>query len=180
MAEIENKTITAMNGWESLEELIRASKSGLKRSNAFGTLSTIYFDDSSVGKKIKKIIVKYGCVIDNITVVYADDRTISHGGTGGSYEEIVLDSDDYVVQIDGYIEDWQKRPEKVLSLITFKTKKGKTYGPYGRRPYANHTYSPINKKDEFSIKCGGKEIVALYGNHSSDNQFICRLGVYYK
>lgn len=150
------------------------------KSDAFGDISTNFFDDLSISKKIKKIIINYGCVIDGITLVYEDNTSVHHGGYGGNPDEVILDANDAIIEIDGYIEKWQNNPERALSLITFKTSKGKTYGPYGRRPYSNHQYDPVKKEDQFTIKNGNKEIIALYGNNSHDNNFICRLGVYWK
>lgn len=172
------KTITdVLKEWK---ELIDSENFDCTMSDAFGDVSTNSFDDISITKGIKKLIVKYGCVVDGITIVYEDDTFVHHGGYGGDPVEVLLDAGDYITQIDGYIEKWGNNPQRALSLITFKTQKGKTYGPYGRRPYSNHKYDPIKEENRFTLKNGGKKVIGFYGNNSHDNNFICRIGVYWK
>lgn len=165
---------------EEWKQLIEQEKFDCTKSASYGDISTNFFDDVSITKEIKKVIVNYGCIIDGITIVYADNTSVHHGGYGGKPVEVVFDSGDYMIQIDGYVEKWGNNPERALSLITFKTYKGKTYGPYGRRPYSNHKYDPIKEENLFSIKNDKKKIIALYGNSSHDDNFVCRIGVYWE
>lgn len=170
-------TTDAMKEWE---QLIEKDNIICTQSDAYGDVSTNYFDDISIRKEIKKLQVNYGCIIDGITIVYEDDTYVHHGGYGGTPVDILLDTDDYITQIDGYIENWDNHPQRAVSMITFKTKKGRIYGPYGHRPYANYKYAPIDEKNLFTLKNGNKKILALYGNNANDDNFICRLGVYWE
>ncbi len=167
---------------EQWDELIKNEDLNYRKSESYGDMTTNYFDDISEAKRIKKITVNYGCIIDGITITYNDNTSIHHGGVGGQPVNVLLEDNDFISEINGYFEKWKNHSEKALSLITFKTNKGKTYGPYGRRPYSNHEYQPIKEENLFEIKRDNdkEEIIAFFGNNSYDNGFISKIGVYFK
>lgn len=177
---IENDMCPMFNVLEQWEDLIENEEFECIKSEAFGDISTNYFDDILILEKINKIVVYFGCVIDGITIMYEDGTTVHHGGYGGKPAEVNLASDEYIVQIDGYIEEWLNNSQRVLSLITFKTNEGNTYGPFGRRVYTNHKYKPIKEENLFTIKGFDRKLIALFGNSDKDNKYICRIGAYWE
>jgi len=95
--------------------------------DTFGGNGGWAFDDSTSNVdaqgRIKKIIVRAGERVDNITVFYANGKSYSHGGTGGSKHVIDLAADEYITGVTG-------RAGSKLDRITFITNKG-SFGPYG-------------------------------------------------
>lgn len=165
---------SVINAWENLDRLDYMK---IIKTEAFGDPTTNMFDDLKKANRIKRLSISYGCVIDGITVYY-DDFAIHHGGYVPNPVEVKLENGDYIVEVYGYYEPWGNQNE--ISLLKFKTKNGKTYGPYGRRPYSNHTYLPIDPKHEFVLKGDlGQEICAFFGANSFDNKCLSRIGCYY-
>jgi hypothetical protein len=107
---------------------------------------------------IKGFRLHAGNIVDGIQALYAEDSGIvmpPHGNVGEGDFEIELEPGDSWSRIEGFYGEWFGG-EYVLQL-TFSTRQGKTYGPYGNMDYA----TDINP---FSLVAEpGEHIVALTG-----------------
>jgi len=99
------------------------------------------FDDGC-HKRISKIHVRCGQIVDSIEIEYNDNDTITttaHGGKGGEDYELMLREDEYVIQV------MVRASKRVVQSLTFRTNLGRILGPCG------------SKGGVFSMGFGGKE-----------------------
>lgn len=141
----------------------------LKKTELFG--DSRYgkeFDDIELFSKNglsnpKSIIIRKGCIIDNLTFEYNDFSAV-HGGTGGSEEETMLEKDEYIVKVSGTYGKFGK--EFLIETLSFTTNKGKEIS----------TGQPNPGKENFEYKAeDGYAICALFGR--ADNYLNC-IGFY--
>lgn len=141
----------------------------LKKSELFG--DSRYgkeFDDIELFSKNglsnpKSIIIRKGCIIDNLTFKYNDFSAV-HGGTGGSEDETMLEKDEYIVKVSGTYGKFGK--EFLIETLSFTTNRGNeiTAG------------QPNPSKENFEYKVeDGYAICALFGR--ADNYLNC-IGFY--
>lgn len=137
------------------------------------------FDDTSAAQSLQQpltsIHIQHGNIVDGIQAFYGNTPTSLpyHGGIGGATTKIVLDQGDRVTQISGFYGDWYG--SSYILQLTFHTKQGKTYGPFGDMLYAT-TRTP------FSLVANANEqAIAFFGAVSAGNngqsQFLGSLGV---
>ncbi|NJO93643.1 MAG: hypothetical protein HC820_03415 [Hydrococcus sp. RM1_1_31] len=95
--------------------------------------SSIPFDDTELAKAqgfpLTKLIVRAGDIIDRLQAFYHNIGLPAHGGEGGQEHIIEIDPGDYLSEVSGYYGWWYGRP--YILQLSFKTRKGKSFGPYG-------------------------------------------------
>lgn len=141
----------------------------LKKSELFG--DSRYgkeFDDIELFSKNglsnpKSIIIRKGCIVDNIAFKY-NDFSVSHGGNGGDKTEAMLEKDEYIVKASGKCGKFDN--EFLIETLSFTTNKGKVISVGQPKP----------GKDSFEYKADeGYAICALFGR--ADNYLNC-IGFY--
>ena len=63
-------------------------------------------------------------MVDGITVKYKNGEQGPHGGTGGGPNTFSLEDKEFITEVD-------VREGGVIQSLTFRTNKGKEYGPFG-------------------------------------------------
>ena len=105
------------------------------KANSFGGNGGVSFDDLAASggtvDSIKKIVIRSGTFVDNISTTYGlpSGSTFvgTHGGGGGNASTINLAAGERVVRVTG-------RSGSLLDQITFETlgpNGQKTHGPFG-------------------------------------------------
>ncbi len=149
--------------WSNLHKTALVGGAGTGFDNVPSTVDGI--------KPITKIVVRSGNIIDQLNVFYAGAAT-PHGGNGGGESVIQIDSDDYLTEVSGDYGNWFGAVH--ILQLSFKTKKGKTFGPYGNMGYADN-------RTPFSLKANGNEvIVGFFGatlTHTDGLTGVSALGV---
>jgi len=87
-------------------------------------------------RPIKKITVRSGFIVDNISITYSNDDQVSHGGTGGGSSGSIDISTKILVGLSGRAgyHPFYKRDYLIqVSFIVFDpvTETTTVYGPYG-------------------------------------------------
>jgi Jacalin-like lectin domain len=138
------------------------------------------FDDSdaakNLGQPITKVIVDHGNVVDAIKVFYGNQQTPSftHGGSGGAFTDtITLDPGDMLTGISGFSGSYFGG--NYILQLTFRTRNGKTFGPYGDMQFASGSTA-------FSLTTRVNEhIIAFFGSVASGNngqaQYLGSIGI---
>ena len=141
----------AMNAYESAVNSL-----DVERTPTYGgTGGTVFGGALPKGAaRISKLLVRAGDQINALTASYCDSvggnlQTLTYGGTEtspGTWNEIALAADEYINEVQG-------RADKVVRQLTFKTTKGRTFGPYG--PAAGTAFSATGRAlIGFFGKCG--------------------------
>lgn len=131
-----------------------------RRVDARGSNATAFDDTDAallLNQPLTKLRVQAGEIIDGLQAFYGRERTALplHGGEGGTRHEIVLDDDDYLTKVTGSYGRWLSGT--FILQLTLRTKKGKTYGPYG-------TMSRATGITAFTMEANNDEqIVAFHG-----------------
>lgn len=128
-----------------------------------GSVQANSFDDTdaakNLGQPITKVTVHYGNIIDAIVPFYGSQQTplSSHGGSGGvSTVNVIFDPGDVLVGISGFYGLWFGG--NYILQLTFHTRNGKVYGPYGDMNFAS---GPT----PFSLTANANEqVIALFGS----------------
>ena len=148
-----------------------------RREGPAGRQGQMPFDgtDAANGQTITQLIVRNGNIVDNLQVFYGNppQATSSHGGTGGGSTTITIPAGDVLTGVSGYTGTWFGG-NYVLQL-TFTTRNGQTYGPYGNMQYSSG-------QTAFNFTVGADEqIVAFFGSATYGNNgksvFLGSLGV---
>lgn len=104
------------------------SESGITRSAQFGGGGGSSFDDSSAffddKAQISRIEIRSGRVVDKITIIYGNGKTLGHGGGGGTLRSFNLADGEFINSVD-------VRHGRLIDQLTFYTNMGKKHGPYG-------------------------------------------------
>ncbi|EGJ30957.1 MULTISPECIES: jacalin-like lectin [Moorena] len=118
---------------------------------------------------ITEITVHHGFIIDGFKVSYANGKSFQNGGTGGGETTISFSADDPLVEVDGYVADYSYAGNKpLIAQLTFKTLKGKSYGPFG-------TMQATSNRKPFTLKAAQPTIQSFFGSASG---YLTSLGVY--
>ncbi|SMC51056.1 CAP domain-containing protein [Kibdelosporangium aridum] len=118
------------------------------------------------GKRLTKLVLRWGDVVDSITAVYGDEALGEHGGRGippetGTISEVPIARHDPIVEVAGFHGKWFVG--HYVQQMSFKTKLGKTYGPFGSRNHADTSAA-------FSLKIPEwHRIRALFGSVTPAN-----------
>lgn len=131
------------------------------------------------GSPITQMTVRSGDVLDAIQATNGSWQMPQHGGNSGAAATVILDAGDSIVEVSGYTGTWFGW--NCVLQLTLKTKKGKTYGPYGSMAHAT-------SKMPFSCAAGpGQALLAFYGTtvnvplaDGSRTDIIASLGVRFK
>jgi hypothetical protein len=113
--------------------------------------------DGANGRSITKLVIRSGNIVDGIQVGYGQPPELQapHGGSGGGGKHVTLDAGDVLTGISGYWGRWFGG--NYILQLTFTTRNGKKYGPYGDMAYSN-------SRNAFSLDVNaGEEIVAFFG-----------------
>lgn len=104
----------------------KKKKKRFAMSKFYGGENGRAFDDHN-HRKIKKIVLRGGMIIDGIETTYEMDITTKHGGDGGKEQTLEMAKDEYVNEI-------VVRHANLVQALTFKTNKGNeiTCGGKGR------------------------------------------------
>lgn len=120
------------------------------------------FDDTSaaqnLGQPLSKITVHTGNIIDAITTFYGGQYQAlpAHGGSGGDGTDIVFDPEDVLIEVSGFYGSWYGG--NYILQLTFTTRNGKNYGPYGDMNSAS-TRTP------FRLQANANEqVLAFFGS----------------
>lgn len=145
-----------------------------------GIVQASSFDDTdaakNLGQSLTKLTVHHGNLVDAIATFYGSQQTSlsSHGGSGGATTtDIIFDPGDVLVGISGFYGFWFGG--NYILQLTFHTRNGKVYGPYGDMNFAS---GPT----PFSLTANSNEqVIALFGSVASgDNgraQYLGSIGV---
>ncbi|MGD2182679.1 FAD-dependent oxidoreductase [Lusitaniella coriacea] len=121
---------------------------------------SISFDDTEAAKTqgfpITKLIVRAGDIIDCLQAFYHNTALSPHGGAGGQEHTIEIEPGDYLREVSGYYGWWYGR--QYILQISFKTRRGKSFGPYG-------TMDASSEQTPFAFTAGeGEQILAFSGS----------------
>lgn len=123
------------------------------------------FDDLELAKQankpITKLIIRAGNIIDSVQAIAGDTALPHHGGNRGSGNEIQLDAGDLLTEVSGYSGTWFGRV--YILQLTLKTKRGKTYGPFGNMDFSNN-------RTRFSFSAGAGQIAGFHGSIISGSE----------
>ncbi|NPD23585.1 hypothetical protein [Corallococcus exiguus] len=116
------------------------------------------------------LLVRSGDIIDAIQPSYGSNAAPYQGGPGGNAHTIDL-TDDGIVSMTGYTGTYFGMTQ--IAQVTFKTARGKTYGPYGTMAnvYGAKPYSLVVPT--------GSAIRSFFGTtvvHSGGTKYIASLG----
>lgn len=75
------------------------------------------------GTKVQSIVIRHGSYIDRLQFQYSDGSSTTHGGGGGSQDQIDLEPDEYLTEISGTYGDY-------VDSLLIRTNV-QTFGPYG-------------------------------------------------
>ncbi|MBN8465250.1 hypothetical protein JYJ95_01910 [Corallococcus exiguus] len=116
------------------------------------------------------LLVRSGDIIDAIQPSYGSNAAPYQGGPGGNAHTIDL-TDDGIVSMTGYTGTYFGFTQ--IAQITFKTARGKTYGPYG-------TMANVSGAKPYSLVVPtGSAIRSFFGTtvvHSGGTKYIASLG----
>lgn len=140
--------------WEALNHFISVANTLTpERTPTYGGTGGTLFGGAlpTDAIRITSMRVGVGTQINAIVVSYADWRggivgTLKYGPADtnpGTWNEIALGSEEYITEVQG-------RADTVVRQLTFKTNKGRTFGPYG----------PAQGND-FSVT--GKLVIGFFG-----------------
>ncbi len=119
-----------------------------------------YCDEGS--PSLTEIVVRSGAIIDNITFVCGEKR-YSHGGSGGSARNFVLEKDELIVAVKGTYTRFCNKD--CISSLSFATDKGREFS-------VGNTGTP----HRFEFKAPkNMHICALFGNA---DEFLNNIGFY--
>ncbi|KAK4789688.1 hypothetical protein SAY86_016992 [Trapa natans] len=106
----------------------------IKIAGPYGCEDGNMWDDGKHAN-LRRIDLSFGVVIDGICCWYEDDdqpvTAAHHGGHGGDSRKIVLDKDEYLISVSGYVGSFHNMT--VIKSLTFGSNKAKKYGPYGTK-----------------------------------------------
>jgi|GEM_PF-3238460 len=145
-----------------------------RRMGSAGVSGQMPFDDTAqatAGQPITQLRVQSGNIIDNLQAFYGSGLSPApaHGGTGGHGTIIMIPPGDALVEVSGYTGYWFGG-NYVLQL-TFKSRKGNTYGSYGDMSYSN-SQTPFTFRVE-----SNEQIVGFFGSVTyGDNGNLTLLG----
>lgn len=122
---------------------------------------------------ITQIRISSGDVVDSIQVLYGDIPLPRHGGSGGSPALISLVCGDYFTEISGIYGNYFGAVQ--IGQLTFKTRLGKVYGPFGA--------AAVSKPTAFTLKTttDTQQFIALFGStfeHTDGTNFLSSIGGY--
>ncbi|RKG68322.1 hypothetical protein D7V80_13040 [Corallococcus sp. CA054B] len=116
------------------------------------------------------LLVRSGDIIDAIQPSYGTNAAPYQGGPGGNASTIDL-TDDGIVSMTGYTGTYFGMTQ--IAQVTFKTARGKTYGPYG-------TMANVSGAKPYSLVVPtGSAIRSFFGAtvvHSGGTKYIASLG----
>ncbi|NRD43271.1 hypothetical protein [Corallococcus exiguus] len=116
------------------------------------------------------LLVRSGDIIDAIQPSYGSNAAPYQGGPGGNAHTIDL-TDDGIVSMTGYTGTYFGMTQ--IAQVTFKTARGKTYGPYG-------TMANVSGPKPYSLVVPtGSAIRSFFGAtvvHSGGTKYIASLG----
>lgn len=92
-------------------------------SESFGGGGGGEFDDRN-HRKVKKITVNAGAIVDSITMTYERGDADKHGGGGGGEQVFELANGEFVNAVT-------VKASNVVMCLTFHTNKGRDLGPVG-------------------------------------------------
>jgi Jacalin-like lectin domain len=132
-----------------------AAKNNFSVSKYFGGDGGGPFDDRN-HKKVKKIRVFSGLLVDAIQLTYEAGDADKHGGNGGKEHSLELSSDEYVTSV-------VVRHSNFIQCLTFVTNKGNKLVAGGKgRPLLD------KKGDETEVKApSGKRLSGIMGRSGS-------------
>ncbi|NNB84376.1 hypothetical protein [Corallococcus exiguus] len=116
------------------------------------------------------LLVRSGDIIDAIQPSYGSNAAPYQGGPGGNAHTLDL-TDDGIVSMTGYTGTYFGMTQ--IAQVTFKTARGKTYGPYG-------TMANVSGAKPYSLVVPtGSAIRSFFGTtvvHSGGTKYIASLG----
>ncbi|RKG62478.1 hypothetical protein D7X30_04105 [Corallococcus sp. AB011P] len=116
------------------------------------------------------LLVRSGDIIDAIQPSYGSNAAPYQGGPGGNAHTLDL-TDDGIVSMTGYTGTYFGMTQ--IAQVTFKTARGKTYGPYG-------TMANVSGTKPYSLVVPtGSAIRSFFGTtvvHSGGTKYIASLG----
>lgn len=149
--------------WSNLREMDAVGGGGASFNDIPATVQNI--------KPITKLVIRSGNIVDQFTVYY-EGSAVSHGGNGGEETSICIDSGDYVTEVSGDYGTWFNVTQ--ILTLSFKTKNGKSFGPYGNEAFEQ-------SRTPFSFKANsGEAVVGFSGSirtHSGGLQGLSAIGV---
>lgn len=124
------------------------------------TMKGTWFDDTDAARAanspITKMRIRCGDVLNAIQATNGQRAMPQHGGDSGGASEWTLGPNDRIVQVSGYTGTWFGWT--CVAQLTFKTRAGKTYGPFG-------SMANVTSKTPFSYTAGANEhVLAFYGS----------------
>lgn len=165
-------TIQASNGSQTIttdvviDVAVPVVNVTLTNSTAFGyrTTGTAFTDAVASGQTLTGVTVRAGSYIDAIQGLASPTNFPSHGGAGGTSYTANWGASDPLVRIYG------KYSNNVISQISFVTRSGRVFGPYG----ANAAGGTVRSFD-YTVPTGNK----VYGFIGSSNTYLRSIGVRY-
>jgi len=138
----------------------------LTNSAAFGspTTGTAFTDSVAAGQTLTGALVRAGSWLDAIQGLATPSNLASHGGAGGTTYTATWGATDPLVRIYG------KYSNNLISQISFVSKSGKVFGPYG----ANQAGGTIRSFD-YTVPAGNK----VYGFFGTADGYLRSIGVRY-
>lgn len=134
----------------------------VEKTGSAGKRTKNEFDDGSQLRIVKGIRVRSGYIIDGIGVIYEDGEGEFHGNkTGGAEHCCMLEEGDGIHSIEGVYEVPFLGSEAVSSLI-IRTKKGKTFGPFGEGKSGSKFRFTLPEEAEFLGFHGSVEILGKF------------------
>lgn len=127
---------------------------------------------------IVKMTVNCGNILDGFQAFYGNGSMgmSYHGGERGGRHDIILDEGDCLVEMSGYYGQWYGR-EYILQ-VTFKSKNGKIYGPFGSMEYSS-TQTPFScmaNEGEQIVAFSSYQMVGLEAD-GTDTNYITAIGL---
>jgi hypothetical protein len=156
----------------AIAQLFPAPKPTYRKIGPVG-ITTDPFDDTDavlkLNKPLTRLFIRSGTVLDSFEVYYGgNNRPLAHhgGGMGDSRANIDL-RDDYITKVSGFYGGYHGG--HCMLQLTFQTKKGKTYGPYGNMWDADPNRTP------FTLEANENEkVIAFFG---TANWYLCSIGI---
>lgn len=122
-----------------------------ERSIVFGSKESkgIYFDDERFylegQPSIRAIELWYDTRIYAMNIFYSNGRTVCHGKIRGQVYNLVLDKDEYISAVEGYVQGNVDR-------LLFHTSKDRQHGPFGDANLYNSDPFHLKFPDGFELK----------------------------
>lgn len=166
---------------ESKVEVLDAMKKAAawNKIEPVGVDTGIDFDDTEsvfLGENsVMGIVIRSGYIVDAIGLLRSGmTKEPLHGSTYGGGENLVIwDCDDEVIAIEGTAEARFADGGGAVSELIIKTKKGRTYGPYGNGKGKTSFCHEIPEGGKFRGFCG---CIGKGGNGG----YLAALGVVYE